>query len=208
VVILPCQDHKLDYYNNIFVKNSNSQTIKFILESFPEKDAMHALKSQWGYTGNLDENIPRWIIREWCSFWIDDVLDKSIDATEYKKLTATIQITTQDLFENWLESLTQIASSLNLTFTVDESIMKKQHETFVKLQKFHNSQLRCQNYVSDLLAGNDNEMILHSVFDEAYIQHLLRKHNIEIHCYNLNEFPNTVQKLKNITYETMHHTNT
>jgi hypothetical protein len=208
LVILPCKDHKLDYYNNIFFKNFKGQVIKYILESVPKKDIVHALESQWGYTGKLDDSVPRWILREWCSFWINDLLENSIVDTEYKKVKALVQITTQHVFENWLETLTQIASLLNLTFTVDETTIKKQHENFLKLQKFHNSQLRCHQYVNDLLVGNDNKMILHSIFDEAYMQHLLRKNNLEIYCNNLNVFPSTVQQLKNLTYETMHHTNT
>ena len=67
----------------------------------------------------------------------------------------------------------------------------------------HNIQIRCQQYVSDLLNGVDSKIVLHSIFDEAYIQQLLRKHNLEIRCDGLNVFPDTTQQLKTLTYETM-----
>ena len=76
----------------------------------------------------------------------------------------------------------------------------------MSVQKLHNSQLRCEQYVRDVLDGNDTEITVYSIFDEAYIQYLLRLNNLELQCNSLDLFPATTQQLKNLTHETMHNT--
>lgn len=209
VVVFPDRDHLLDYYNNQFYKQSKKQLINFILEQTTKEEILYKLKTYWGYVGDLDENVPRWILREWWSFCIDDILNANWEATiHYNKLNAKVNITTQDIFKNWIETLTHIVSTLDLNFIVDINIIKKQHETFLELQKLHNSQLRCYQYVKDLINGADGEITLHTIFDEAYMQQLLRRCNIAIQCDGLNKFPSTIQQLRYITYEASDHTNT
>ena len=200
VVVLPCQDHRLDYYNNHFFKRECEQLINYILIQMPKEEAVYKLKTHWGYTGEFDHTVPRWIMREWCSFWITDVLDHSYNLDEYNKLNSTVKLSTQDIFENWTESFAQISLLSGLTVTVDVDTIKKQHKQFLQLQKFHNIQLRCEQYVDNLINGIDSDMTLHSIFDEAYIQQLLRQHRIEIQCNGLDIFPSTTQQLKTLTY--------
>jgi hypothetical protein len=203
VVVVPCQDHGLDYYNNQFFKTQSDHLIGYILYQMSQDEASYKLKTHWGYTGKFDDTVPRWIMREWCSFWISDVLDQSYNSGEYNKIPATAQISTQDIFENWPQSFSQLALSLNLVVTVSIDTIKKQHENFLQVQKSHNIQFKCHQYVSDLLNNVDNELVLNSIFDEAYIQHLLRQHNLEIRCDGLDVFPSTTQQLKTLTYETI-----
>jgi hypothetical protein len=200
VTILPCQEHRLDYYNNQFFKTEHEQLINYVLTQISKDEAVYKLNTHWEYTGEFDNNVPRWIMREWSSFWINDVLTQSYHLNEYSKIDSTIQLLTQDIFENWTESFAQLALTLDLALTVDADIIKKQHEQFLKLQKFHNIQLRCQQYVADLINGVDSNITLYSIFDEAYIQQLLRQHNIEIRCDGLDVFPSTTHQLRDLTY--------
>jgi hypothetical protein len=170
-----------------------------VLIQLSQEEVTYKLKTYWGYTGKFDNNVPRWILREWCSFWINDVFDQTFNLQEYKKINSTIQISTQDIFENWIESFTQIAMASKLNITVDVDTIKKQHEQFLKLQKFHNVQLRCQQFVTDLINGVDSNITLHSIFDEAFIQQLLRQNNIDLQCHGLDIFPSTTQQLKTLT---------
>jgi hypothetical protein len=202
VAVVPCRDHGLDYYDNQFFKTQNDHLIEYILYQMSQDEISYKLKTHWGYTGSFDDTVPRWIMREWCSFWITDVLEQSYNSGTYNKIPATAQISTQDIFENWTESFAQLALSLNLAVTVDVDTIKKQHDNFLKVQKFHNIQLRCQQYVRDLLDNVNSDMALHSIFDEAYIQHLLRQHNLEIQCDGLDVFPSTTQQLRTLTYKT------
>ena len=200
VVVLPCQDHRLDYYNNHFFKTEKEQLINYILKQMSAQEVAHKLKTHWEYTGKFDSTVPRWILREWCSFWINDVLDLACGVTSYSKINSTIKISTQDIVENWKESFVQLMSALRLNLTVDVDTIEKQHEQFLALQKFHNIQLKCEQFVTNLINGVDSDIALHSIFDEAYIQHCLRLHNIELQCHELDVFPNTTQQLRNITY--------
>lgn len=206
VVILPCASYKLDYFNNQFFKQQHGKLIEHISSMLETAAIKYKLATHWGYHGKFDETVPKWIMREWCSFWINDVLEVSYDPTPYQELNSVAQLTTKKIFENYIEQLTEIVSKLGLTFTVDLNIIRQQHENFLSVQKLHNSQLRCEQYVQDLLAGTDNEITVYSIFDEAYIQHLLRLNNLELRCDGLDLFPATTQQLRNLTYETMHNT--
>jgi|Laugrespbdmm15sd_2_1035082.scaffolds.fasta_scaffold00622_6 hypothetical protein len=208
LVVVPCVEHGLDYYNNQFVKNQHSQLIRYITKQMPKEEVNHKLKHQWNYHGEFDATVPRWIMREWCSYWIADALNSAYNTTTYHMLDSTVKISTKDIFENYTETLTKIVSALELTFTVDQDKIDIQHNKFLAVQKFHNSQNRCYQYVQDLLAGVNTNIYVHSIFDEAYIQHLLRQHNIEIQCDGLNTFPDSTHHLRTIIYETMHNTNT
>jgi len=207
VVVLPCQEHRLDYYNNHLFKHQQGHLIEYISSHFSQDQADHKLRTQWNYLSGFDHNVPRWIMREWCSFWISDVLNESYDSTKYSKLKFTASLDTQDIFDNYIVTFQDIVSKLGLTITVDISIIHNQHCEFLNLQKFHNSQVRCQQYVRDLLAEESGTMIVQSIFDEAYLQHLLRQNYIEIQCDGLDEFPSTVQQLRTITYETSNNRN-
>jgi hypothetical protein len=207
VTVLPCESHRLDYYNNQFFKHQHGHLINYISEILSESEALHKLATHWDYHGKFDETVPRWIMREWCSFWIDDVLKVSYIPQQYQEINSVAQLTTQAIFENYIELLIEIVAKLGLTFTVNLDIIQQQHERFLSVQKLHNSQLRCEQYVQDLLGGNNTEITVYSIFDEAYIQHLLRSNNLELRCDGLDLFPVTTQQLKNLTYETMHNTN-
>jgi hypothetical protein len=208
VVVVPCVEHGLDYYNNQFFKNCHGQLIQYITAQMTTAEIKHKLSHQWDYHGEFDESVPHWIMREWCSYWIADALNSAYNTTTYHMLDSIVKISTKDIFENYIETLTKIVSALELTFTVDQEAINTQHNKFLAVQQFHNSQHKCYQYVQDLLAGVDTNIVVHSIFDEAYIQHLLRQHNIEIQCDGLNTFPDNTHHLRTIIYETMHNTNT
>lgn len=207
VTIVPSQDHALDYYNNQFYKEDSGHLVSYILKQISPAEAQEKLQTQWGYLGTFDTTVPRWIMREWCSFWIQDILDAWYSADDYVKINALRQTTTQDLFENFLPTLETIFIDLGLTFTVDRDIVDRQHQGFVKAQKFHNSEIKCRQIVSNVLSGVDAEVKIHSIFDEAYIQHLLRKNDLDLMCEGLDSFPISTAQLKKLTYETSNNCN-
>lgn len=204
ITVLPSNNHALDYFNNQFHKQQNQHLTNYILAHTSEDEFKNKLKTQWGYEGSFDF-IPRWVIREWCSYWIQDVLDNSYNnAEEYKVVKSLYQLETQSLFIDFKSTLENVFSVLKLSFSVDTQSIERQHNRFVELQLFHNSEIKCNQLVNDLLTGVDSKILLQTVFEEAYIQHLLRSHNIEISCNDLNVFPTSTAQLKNITYEASH----
>lgn len=201
VTIFPCVEQQLDYYNNQFFKQQHGHLIDYILCHLTQTDAEHKLSTQWGYSGKFDSGVPRWIMREWCSFWIADVLNSSYDVTLYSKIKSVARLSTQDIFENFSETLINLVKILRLDITVSTDIIHKQHVEFLSAQKFHNSQIRCHQYLQDLLNDIDTSMHIQSIFDEAYMQHLLRQRNLEIQCDGLDNFPSTTKQLKLLVYE-------
>lgn len=208
VLIRACSSHILDYYNNHFSKAQLGNLIGYIRKHMSPEEVEHKLNTQWNYSGKLDEHVPHWIMREWCSFWISDVCQVTYDPAKYENVNATVELFTQDIFDNFFNTFQNIVSKCNLTVTVDSTTILNQHNKFLELQKFHHSQFRCHQYLFNLLSGRDGEIVVNSIFDEAYLQYLLRQNHLEIQCHGLNEFPSTIQQLKAITYETSNHTNT
>lgn len=201
VVVLPHNDHRLDYYNNQFAKQEKNQLISYILNQLTKDEIEHKLKSMWNYDGQFDSNIPNWIMREWCSFWISDVLTVSYDSKKYTDLNSKIKISTVDLLDHHLNALTMIAMQLNLTLTIDTDTILRQHNNFLSAQKFHNSQKKCYQYVKDCINGNNTQMLILNIFEESYIQHLLRQYKFEISCDGLNVFPESTQQLAKLIYK-------
>jgi hypothetical protein len=207
VSIVPCAEHRLDYYNNQFIKQQHGHLIDYVLTQMSYDSAKEKLKKQWNYTGEFNSTVPQWIMREWCSYWINDVLNSLYDPACYEGLNSVVQFTTQDIFENYINTLYKVVAKLELTITVDIDIINYQHTKFLTLQQFHNSQNKCHQYVTDLIAGNNSNMSLCSIFEEAYIQHLLRQHNLELKCDGLDTFPTTTQHLGTLIYETSNNNN-
>jgi len=200
ITILPDDDHNLDYLNNQFIKQSMGEAAPFILTFFSIEGINNKLISNWGYRGQFDENIPKWIFREFCSLWIADVFTPAIN--EYKKVPARLQITTQNIFTDYLKTIQLICNTIQLTITADNDTILKNHSKFLNAQKFHNSQLNCKKWVIDLINGVDNLICpAQTIFDEAYIQYYLKLHGYEIQCYALNDFPKTTTEMNKIIYK-------
>jgi hypothetical protein len=199
VVILPDKNHRLDYLMNNFFKNEREQFVSYISMLLSETEICNKLQTNWNYYGDL-ETVPRWIMREWCSFWLDSFLEQSYKLEDYNNIDGVIKISTNDIVDNWSTLFYQICNTLELTCTVDKKIVKKQHDQFTRLQKFHNIQLRCEQYVERTLNEIHADITTHSIFDEAYVQYLLRQHRVEIYCDGLNQFPTSTQQLKSIVH--------
>jgi hypothetical protein len=101
VSILPCKSHRLDYYNNQFFKQQHGKLIEYILTSLSLDKIEHKLATHWNYNGKFDKTVPRCIMREWCSLWINDALEAAYNPLQYQELNSVAQLTTQDIFENY-----------------------------------------------------------------------------------------------------------
>ncbi len=208
VVVYANPNHLLDYYNNQFCKVQYADLINWIGLQLSAEEAQLKLSTKWHYHGGLDEHVPRWIMREWCSFWISDLLQTIYDPANYSSFNSTVNLDAQNIFDNFVNTFQNVVSKLKLSIMIDVDIIHSQHLEFLSLQKYHASQFRCHQYLNNLLADRDGEIVVNTIFDEAYLQHLLRQNHLEIQCDGLNQFPSTIQQLKAIIYETSNHTNT
>jgi hypothetical protein len=201
IVVLPNRDHSLDYYNNQFHKQEHGQLVSYLTSNFTSEEISNKLTQHWNFNKTLSENTPTWILREWCSFWLEDGWNYGYNRDRYGGLKSDIQIDTQDLVELFDTIFLNLITKLNLTLTVDPCIIKKTHVEFRCSQKFHNSQLKSKEWVNCII--NNEPMVINcpTIFTEAYIQKLLRDKGYEIYCDNLNIFPTLSTDMKKLIYQ-------
>jgi hypothetical protein len=197
LIVLPESEHYLDYFNNQYAKQSKKNFTAYILSIFQRSEITEKLKNYWEYDQEFDENVPVWIMREFISMLIVDCWQDGYNIEKYKKLSG-IQISTQDIFYNFINSFLSIAEYLNLTVTVDVNTILENHSIFIKKQSYHNSQINCMQWAKDILSNNNTSNPGQTIFDEAYIQHLLKKDGFEIQCYDLNTFGKDAEAMRKI----------
>ena len=199
LVILPSQLHYLDYYNNQFVKQNKKQLINYIIEQLSAEEIKQKLESGWNYTQAFDDHTPIWILREFFSFWIMDCLQNGYSLQDYTQITADVIIDTQDIFLNFEQTFNKVCWALNLQINIEQEIITKTHQDFLSKQQYHLSQLNCQQWVYDAIKGSVNTPTpCQTIFDESYVQYLLRELGHELRCDGLDNFPKTAIALHEI----------
>jgi len=198
VYIKPSPGHALDYFNNQFAKENNFDLFGYINELLPNQDIVSAL-SKWNIDQITIDQTPVWVLREFFSFWIADCLNNSYCANNDP---GHVMISTLDIFDNFYVKFQETVEQLGLTTTTDADVIVSNHRAFLQNQKFHQSQIKCQLWADHVTtASTDMLSPCQTIFDEAYIQHLLRQKGFEIECNNLNTFPNSATQLRSIIYK-------
>jgi hypothetical protein len=202
ITLLPNNKHNLDYYNNQFFKQQQAELISYILNHFSQEEVNSKLIACWNFPGPFDNNVPPWILREWCSFWITECWNNVYNRENYLAIANSIQIEITDLLDQFDQTFTDIVNKLGLTINVDQDTIHNTHNTFLSLQRFHNSQINCNQWVNTTVNTSIDLLInTQTIFDEAYIQYLLRQQGYEIKCDGLDKFPTTTSCLKKIIYK-------
>lgn len=189
IIILPMADHYLDYYDNQYFKQEKANVIRSILTQVSIDDANQKLKDHWGYRHGLDENTPRWIIREWFSFFATQVWRQGYDTIPYQQVSHVAELTTHDLFVNLRGTIGNLCHVLGLEITVDDDFIETQQNLFNKSQQFHNRQLQCDSWCQSVLNDQASSIDGLTIFDEAYIQYKIRLLGKEIKCDSLERLP-------------------
>jgi hypothetical protein len=200
IVILPLIEHQLDYFDNQFRKQEKEHLCKYIHLLYPNDEIEKKLSQNWNYPHQLDNHTPQWILREWCSFWIKDCLSRSYDALRYEKFTNANKINTQNIFENLADVIFLLAEKLNLKVLVGVDEMNSIQKKFVDAQQLHNIQKKCVAWVDDVIENRNSTSPCLTIFDQSYVQHLLREKGYEIRCNELNAFPSSAEELRALIY--------
>ena len=202
VVILPHQEHRLDYYNNQFVKEEKQQLIKYIQTQLSITDINLKLQDHWNYSSGFNQQVPRWMLREFFSYWIQNCLNSGYNQEKYSSISSIITTNTQEIFTNFLPILHKIANALNLEITVNSAEIQNIHHNFLQNQRYHNSQLRCNAWIHNVIETDLTEASpCQTIFDESYVQHVARTLGFEIRCDGLDVFPTTSNELRKVIYE-------
>lgn len=208
VVITGDQNHNLDYYDNQFYKNAQGNLVDYLLDNAGAESIGQRLKQGWAYDADINCKIPRWILREYCSFWMTSAWEHGYSTDKYMSLPHVYNFCCEELWSTDMWHLVNnLAEVLNQKMYAPERLVQKNHQAFLKCQQYHDMQLRCQQFVYDTINVVDSCSPCISVFDEAYVQHLLRQQQYEIQCQNLDQFPATSTQLTKIIYETSNHSN-
>jgi len=203
VVVLPCCAHELDYFNNQFAKQELRNLVSYISNQFLVEEISTKLSTHWNYFDGLSIQTPPWILREWCSFWLNDCLTTSYCRTKYTAVPNCCILNTSELFDSFVITIHRILDSLELTCCLSDDLIEKIGVDFAKYQQFHNSQLNCNQWIDAVLhSRRDMSIDLKTIFDEAYIQQQLRMLGWEIKCNELNSFPCSSLIMKNLIYKT------
>lgn len=200
VVIVPSEHHQLDYFDNQFWKSEKNHICNYIHTLYDSSEVENKLCQDWNYSGQLTNNTPAWILREWCSFWVQDCLNHSYNVQKYQSFDQAMYVSTQDIFENLSTVMFTLANKLSLTVIVDELKIAEIQEDFVKNQQLHGIQKKCQDWVDDIIEGTDSISPCLTIFDEAFVQHLLRQYRYEIKCNELNLYPTNASEFNRIIY--------
>jgi len=202
VTIVPDKEHFLDYYDNQFHKENGHQIIFFMNKQLSNDEITNKLKNSWNYTGLINDAMPRWILREFCSLWIQHGFDNGYNIKKHQNVNSVIHIGTEDIFIDFGNTIKQICERLNLTIDIDLESILTDNKNFCSLQGYHDIQIKCNNWVLGCL---ENNALLptpcKTIFDEVYIQHLFRKYGYEIQCNELDIFPTMSKDMISIIYK-------
>lgn len=198
VHVVPLKEHWLDYYNNHFFKHYQGNVIETISELFTVDEINYKLKTQWDYHDEFSAAVPAWILREFFSFCISDILHNTYTQTD---ISNSITLTTQDFFESFLDIFKNLCTQLGLTLTVDSNVLLQNNNSFIIAQCHHNSQSAVEQWIQCVIENKSAVLSQPTFFNEVYAQHLLRQLGHEIQCNNLNVFPVHSQALTKLIYK-------
>jgi hypothetical protein len=187
--ILPCRDHQLDYFDNQFCKQEKKQIVSYSHILFSKDQIEQKLIDGWNYREPLSQNTPRWILREWFSFWLKDCLDRSYDINVYQQLPAKFYTSTLEIFTDLYGILKRGCTQYELTINASMSQVQEIQRQFVKSQTLHNVQKLCDQWVNNIIELQDQASPCLTIFDESWVQHQLRVRGYEIQCDGLDFFP-------------------
>jgi hypothetical protein len=197
---MPVVGHWLDYHNNQYVKNKNSIS-EYFADSMDVNELNQKLKDCWGYTGQINDSVPRWILRELTSFFIEDTLfDGYIQ--DRCNITPSSSISTDNFFNDFVSHFKKLCRELTINIIVSDDIINNTCDTFEKYQIYHQSQTRCDQWVLAVITNiPDIKNPALTIFDEAYIQSRLRKYGYEIQCNGLDILPVDSTQMSSIIYK-------
>jgi hypothetical protein len=201
VVIIPCDNHRLDYFNNQFIKQNQSQIVKYLNSILGKENIEYKLQQGWNYNNKLDELMPVWILREFIALWIADCFDDAYSVEQYQQVPHKISVTTQNIFLDLLDTIFKICQTVGLTVEVDDTTILKNHLKFTNAQKYYQSQIQCEQWCHDVIQGNSSLNPCKTIFDEAYIQYYLDTQGFKIQCDGLNTLPTISNELTKIIYK-------
>lgn len=201
IVILPDSGRKLEYLDNQYLKQEKGNLVAYLSKLFGNKNRVLEELKKWGRYSDITE-VPAWVIREWCSFWLPNTLDVMYQRELYAGINSVYFLETKNLCTNLESILQDICLTLNLNIVVTTQDLCELQYNFLSKQKSFDVQEKCEKWVQEIINDSTNGPTpCNTIFDEAYVQHLLRRQGFEIRCDGLAIFPDSAKKMKEIIYK-------
>jgi hypothetical protein len=144
-------------------------------------------------------NVPAWQLREMISYWHERRLTE-LHANRYTEITDSkiINISIRDLVDNFEHTIVYLFNALSIPIhNVNQLLSIRQH--WLSLQKFIDSDEVCQQIINSVLDGTELSWRPLHIIEQAFVQWQLRDlHQLDMLCYNLDEFPLTTSGLKKV----------
>lgn len=201
IYVYPDHDSQLLVLNNYFDKIwDNWWDHQFTTDINKNK-----IYDNWPVTPNTNiNNIPNWIKREFLSLYLIDAWHAQIEwyhPDRYQHKNCLIVLVGQ-LLNQPKQTLSRIREFAQLTYNKSFEEVAHLHDQMLALQKFTEQQILCDKILSSCMSSQefnweDQQLTLVS---EAWVQHHLRKNNIEIQCDKLDIFPTNSVQLKKLLY--------
>ena len=193
VYIAPSRARVIEYLDNNLAKQAefdNYEVLEFILSDYKEK-----LLVRWG-----SNNPERWQERELLSLHLPHMFEAQMLKYEYANSSIdnyknAIQINSEEIFKDLRQCLNNIFTFFNLKSIDTIEKLEEVHDMYLNLQLNLNKGQITIDYANAAIVGKPFTIKNCTLFDEAWIQHLLREKGFEIKCYNLNKFPSCASKL-------------
>lgn len=185
VYIVPDKNRVVEYLDNQLAKQLDFNYYE-MFENFLS-DYKEKIHTGWG------SDVPeKWQERELLSFHLPQMFE--VQMSEYLNYSINnhknaIQINSEEILENPRQCLNDIFTFFNLKTIDTIEKLEEVHEMYLNLQLNRNKDQITIDYVDAALAGKPLTIKNCTLFDEAWIQHLLRKKGFEIKCFGLNKFP-------------------
>lgn len=181
IFIEPLISKCLEYLNNQHMK----------AHDFDHADVLNLLdyrkkiNAQWH-----SESIERWQDRELLSFFLPDFFKNSVTEYTYDLTNYNfIKVTRDDIIYSLHDTILKILDFFKLTTIDTIKNLPAIHDKFVSLQKNINKDEIALKYAKAAINGKKFVIENCTLYDEAWIQHLLRMQGFNIKCWRLNQFP-------------------
>jgi len=145
--------------------------------------------------------VPRWQLREMISFEHNTMLGLHTEFYQPVSHNKVINVAVTDLVNNFQLTLVKLFEELDVPMLYQDQLEKVETEwlankSFIKIDRL------CHDIVAAVLDGHKISWQSHqlTLFDEAYVQCLLRNKKFEIRCHGLDTFPTDSSQLKQLLY--------
>jgi hypothetical protein len=185
VYITPSSARAIEYLDNQLAKQSefnNYEILESILSNYKEKLLV-------GWASNNPE---RWQERELLSLFLPHMFKDQMSEylnTPIDNFKNTIQINSEEIFNDLRQCLNNIFTFFNLKSIDTIEKLEEVHVMYFDLQQNLNKGQLTIDYVDAAIVGKSFTIENCTLYDEAWVQHLLREKGFEVKCYNLNKFP-------------------